>query len=198
MTRIWMDVVFPTRLPFSASCLLLPASSLLPTVFRPPTSDFRPLPPAFCILPSADCLLSFARPRRVTTIPAMIDWDRVYHQVVNDNWTVLAAFAWKNYSDLGRGAVLVQVDQMMRAAPGTDELDVQVSYLPGSDMARLTADTSEFISQYDPQSEVVILFTGLDSGGNLAYRCKAGDGPLPPDAFRLYGHQLERWSWRLQ
>jgi hypothetical protein len=128
----------------------------------------------------------------------MIDWDRVYHQVVNDNWTLLAAFAWKSFSDFGRGAVLVQVDQMMRAAPATDELDVHVSYLPGGDMARLTADTAEFINHYDPHSEVVILFTGLDSGGNLAYRCKAGDGPLPPDAFRLYGHQLDRWAWRLQ
>ena len=38
----------------------------------------------------------------------------------------------------------------------------------------------------------------VDSGGNLAYRCKAGDGPPPPTAFNLYGHQLERWAWRLQ
>jgi hypothetical protein len=128
----------------------------------------------------------------------MIDWDHVYHQVVNDNWTLLAAFAWKSFSDYGRGAVMVQVEQMMRAAPGTDELDVQVTYLPDSDIARLTADTAELVSSYNPHSEVVILFTGLDSGGNLAYRCKAGDGPLPPDAFRQYGSQLERWAWRLQ
>lgn len=129
---------------------------------------------------------------------AMLDWDRVYHQVVNDNWLLLAAFAWKNFSEYGRGAVVVQVDQLVRAtAPGGDELDVQVSYLPGNDVARLTADTSEFIAQYDPRSEVVILFTGLDSGGNLAYRCKTGDGPVPPDAFRLYGAQLERLQWRL-
>jgi hypothetical protein len=128
----------------------------------------------------------------------MIDWDRVYHQVVNDNWTLLAAFAWQSYTELGRGAVLVRVDQLVREAPGTDEMDVQVSYLPGSDMARLTVDTSEFITSYDPSSEVVILFTGLDSGGNLAYRCKAGDGPQPPDAFRLYGHQIDRLAWRLQ
>jgi hypothetical protein len=128
----------------------------------------------------------------------MVDWDRVYHQVVNDNWTLLAAFAWKNFAELGRGAVLVQVEQMVRAAPGTDELDVQVTFLPGGDIARLTADTTELINQYDPHSEVVILFTGLDLTGNLAYRCKAGDGPLPPDAFRQYGHELDRWAWRLQ
>ena len=128
----------------------------------------------------------------------MIDWDRVYHQVVNDNWTLLAAFAWKSYSDFGRGAVLVQVEQMMQAAPGTDELDVKVSYLSDGDLARLTVDTAEFIGSYDPHSEVVILFTGLDSGGNLAYRCKAGDGPLPPEAFRIYGRQAEGMPWRLQ
>ena len=128
----------------------------------------------------------------------MVDWDRVYHQVVNGNWTLLAAFAWKSYSELGRGAVMVQVDQMMRAAPGTDELDVQVSFLPDGDIARLTADTTELIRSYDPNREVVILFTGLDSGGNLAYRCQAGDGPPPPTAFNLYGNQLERWAWRLQ
>jgi hypothetical protein len=125
------------------------------------------------------------------------DWDRVYHQVVNDHWTLLAAFAWKSYTDFGRGAVVVQVDQLVHAPRGDDELDVQVSYLPGSDVARLTADTSEFIADYDPRSEVVILFTGLDSGGNLAYRCKTGEGPLPPDAFRLYGHTLDRLAWRL-
>src|SRR5262249_7052686 len=128
----------------------------------------------------------------------MTDWDRVYHQVVNDNWTLLAAFAWKSYSDYGRGAVMVQVDDVMHAAPGTDELDVQVTYIPESDIARLTRDTTEFINSYDPRSEVVILFTGLDTGGNLAYRCKAGDGPVPPDAFRQFGHQLDRWAWRLQ
>ena len=128
----------------------------------------------------------------------MVNWDRVYHQVVDDNWTLLAAFAWKSYADYGRGAVMVQVDQMVRAAPGTDELDVHVSYLPDGDMARLTADTTELIRSYDPNSEVVFLFTGLDLGGNLAYRCKAGDGPPPPAAFDLYGHQLERWAWRLQ
>ena len=128
---------------------------------------------------------------------AMLDWDRVYHQVVNDNWLLLAAFAWKNYAAYGRGALVVQVDQLVQSAPGSDELDVQVSYLPGSDVARLTADTSEFIAEYDPRSEVVILFTGLDSGGNLAYRCKTGNGPVPPDAFRLYGAQLERLQFRL-
>ena len=127
----------------------------------------------------------------------MIDWDHVYHQVVNDNWTLLAAFAWKSFSDLGRGAVMVQVEQMTEPAPGTDELDVQITYLPDGDMARLTVDTAEFIDGYDPHSEVVILFTGLDSGGNLAYRCKAGDGPLPPEAFRLYGRQAEAQPWRL-
>jgi len=130
---------------------------------------------------------------------AMLDWDRVYHQVVNDNWLLLAAFAWKHYAEFGRGAVVVRVDQLVRAAAGGggDELDVQVAYLPGSDVARLTADTAEFIAEYDPRSEVVILFTGLDSGGNLAYRCKTGDGPVPPDAFRLYGSQLERLQWQL-
>jgi hypothetical protein len=131
----------------------------------------------------------------------MIDWDRVYHQVVNDNWTVLAAFAWKHYLEAGRGAVLVQVDQLVEAAPladGSRELEVKVSYLPDSDLARLTADTAAFVAQYDPASEVVILFTGLDQGGNLAYRCKTGDGPVPPDAFRLFGNQIERVSWRLQ
>jgi hypothetical protein len=130
----------------------------------------------------------------------MINWDRVYHQVVNDNWTILAAFAWKHYLDLGRGAVVVQVDQLVQQPESDDtggELDVQMSYLPGSDVARLTVDTAEFIAQYDPRAEAVILFTGLDQGGNLAYRCKAGEGPLPPDAHRLYGHQLERVSWRL-
>ena len=127
----------------------------------------------------------------------MIDWDRVYHQVVNDQWSILAAFAWKNYLDLGRGAVVVQVDQLLEIVQGQDELDVQVSYLPGSDVARLTDDTAEFIAQYDPRSEVVILFTGLDLHGNLAYRCKAGEGALPPDALRIYGSQLERLAWRL-
>ena len=28
--------------------------------------------------------------------------------------------------------------------------------------------------------------------------CKTGEGPVPPDAFRLYGAQLERLQWRLQ
>jgi hypothetical protein len=131
----------------------------------------------------------------------MIDWDKVYHQVVNDNWTVLAAFAWKHYLQVGRGAVLVQVNQLVEAAPplnGGSELEVQVSYLPDGDMARLTADTAEFLTQYDPATEVVILFTGLDQGGNLAYRCKTGDGPVPPDAFRLYGNQIDKVAWRLQ
>ncbi|MCC7361976.1 MAG: hypothetical protein IT317_21000 [Anaerolineales bacterium] len=129
---------------------------------------------------------------------SMRDWDRVYHQVVNDNWTLLAAFAWSSYTDYGRGAVVVRVDQLVQAPSAGDQLDVQVSYLPSHDAARLTADTAAFIAEYDPRSEVVILFTGLDSGGNLAYRCKTGDGPVPPDAFRLYGAQLERLQWRLQ
>jgi len=128
---------------------------------------------------------------------SMQDWDRVYHQVVNDHWTLLAAFAWKSYTDYGRGALVIQVDELVKAGFGIEELDVQVTYLPGSDVARLTADTAEFIAEYDPRSELVILFTGLDSGGNLAYRCKTGDGPLPPDAFRLYGHKLDRLDWRL-
>jgi hypothetical protein len=127
----------------------------------------------------------------------MINWDRVYHQVVNEQWAILAAFAWKNFLDLGRGAVMVQVDQWLEGENGRDDLDVQVSYLGGSELARLTGDTSEFIAEYDPRSEVVILFTGLDLGGNLAYRCKAGDGALPPDALRLYGQQLDRLAWRL-
>jgi hypothetical protein len=126
----------------------------------------------------------------------MTNWDHVYHQVVNEHWTILAAFAWKNFLELGRGAVLVQVEELVPGAPG-DELEVQISYLAGGDVARLTADTSEFITHYDPHSEVVILFTGLDLGGNLAYRCKAGDGAAPPDALRLYGQRLDRLAWRL-
>jgi hypothetical protein len=131
----------------------------------------------------------------------MVDWDKIYHQVVNDNWTVLAAFAWKHYLEVGRGAVLVQVDQMVEASAalnGGNELEVKVSYLPGTDLARLTADTSAFVAQYDPTTEVVILFTGLDQNGNLAYRCKTGDGPVPPDALRLFGGEIERVAWRLQ
>ncbi len=131
----------------------------------------------------------------------MIDWDRVYHQVVNDNGTVLAAFAWKHYLEAGRGAVLVQVDQLIEATPpltGSNELEVKISYLPDGDLARLTADTAEFLAQYDPDTEVVILFTGLDQGGNLAYRCKTGDGPLPPDALRLFGNEIQKVAWRLQ
>ena len=131
----------------------------------------------------------------------MTDWDKVYHQVIDDNWTVLAAFAWKHYLQAGRGAVLLQVDQLLEAAPplnGDSELEVKVSYLPDGDLARLTADTGEFISQYDPATEVVILFTGLDQGGNLAYRCKTGDGPVPPDAYRFFGHEIEKVAWRLQ
>jgi hypothetical protein len=76
-------------------------------------------------------------------------------------------------------------------------MEVQVSYLPNHDLARLTADTAAFVEQYDPTTEVVILFTGLDQGGNLAYRCKTGDGPVPPDAYRLFGHEVERVAWRL-
>ena len=131
----------------------------------------------------------------------MIDWDKVYHQVVNDNWTVLAAYAWKHYLLVGRGAVLMQVDQLLETAPtlkGGSELEVQVSYLPDADLARLTDDTAAFVAQYDPATEVVILFTGLDQGGNLAYRCKTGDGPVPPDAFRLFGQEIDRVAWRLQ
>jgi hypothetical protein len=130
----------------------------------------------------------------------MINWDRVYSRVVNDHWAILAAFAWKNYLEVGRGAVVVQVDRLLPDSEtgAGEELDVQVSYLPGSDVARLTTDTAEFIAHYDPRAEAVILFTGLDLGGNLAYRCKAGEGPLPPDALRLYGHQLDRLNWRLQ
>jgi hypothetical protein len=130
----------------------------------------------------------------------MIDWDKVYHQVVNDNWTVLAAFAWKHYLEAGRGAVLLQVEQLVEAPPlnGGSELEVQVSYLPDTDLARLTADTAAFVKEYDPATEVVLLFTGLDQGGNLAYRCKTGDGPVPPDAFRLFGNQIEKVAWRLQ
>jgi hypothetical protein len=128
----------------------------------------------------------------------MTNWDSVYHQVVDGNWTLLAAFAWQNFLELGRGAVVVQVDQMVQAAQDTQEMDVVVTYLPGGDVARLTSDTSEIIAAYDPESEVVILFTGLDWAGNLAYRCKAGDGPLPPEAFRIYGRQAEGLPWRLQ
>ncbi len=131
----------------------------------------------------------------------MIDWDKVYHQVINDNWTVLAAFAWKHYLEVGRGAVLVQVDQLVEAAQalnGGSELEVRVSYLPDGDLARLTVDTSEFLTHYDPATEVVILFTGLDQGGNLAYRCKTGQGPVPPDALRLFGNQVDKVAWRLQ
>ena len=127
----------------------------------------------------------------------MINWDTVYHQVVDGNWTLLAAFAWKSFLDFGRGVVVVQVEHMLQAAQDTQELDVQMTYLPGSDVARLTSDTAEFVASYDPESEVVILFTGLDWAGNLAYRCKAGDGPLPPEAFRLYGHQVTGLPWRL-
>lgn len=131
----------------------------------------------------------------------MIDWDKVYHQVIHDNWTVLAAFAWKHYLEVGRGAVLVQVDQLVQAAQalnGGSELEVQVSYLPDGDLARLTVDTSEFLALYDPATEVVILFTGLDQGGNLAYRCKTGEGPVPPDALRLFGNPVDKVAWRLQ
>ena len=117
----------------------------------------------------------------------MVDWDRVYHQVVNDNWTLLAAFAWKSYAELGRGAVLVQVDQMMRAAPGTDELDVQVTYLPDGEMARLTADTTDLIRGYDPDSEVVILFTGLDPGGRPVN--SRSDRPLYRDRLAGTAHR---------
>src|SRR5262245_50491249 len=124
----------------------------------------------------------------------MIDWDRVYHQVVNDNWAILAAFAWKHYLESGRGAVMVRVDEWVQAGQDGQALDVHVTYLPDGDAARLTSDTAEFIAQYDPRSEVVILFTGLDTGGNLAYRCKTGDGPLPPDALRLYGDRLDRFA----
>ena len=131
----------------------------------------------------------------------MVDWDRVYHRVVNDNWTVLAAYAWKHFLEAGRGAVLLQVDHLLEAAPalnGGSEMEVKVSYLPDGDLARLTADTAEFVAQYDPATEVVILFTGLDTGGNLAYRCKTGDGPVPPDALRLFGHEIDKAAWRLQ
>ena len=83
-------------------------------------------------------------------------------------------------------------DEMEQEAQATAQLVL-------SDLGRRESlYVTEFIRNYDPNSEVVILFTGLDSGGNLAYRCKAGDGPPPPKAFNLYGHQLERWAWRLQ
>lgn len=119
----------------------------------------------------------------------MDDLDRAYERIVNESWGILAAFGWQQFSEFGRGAIVIFISEL------EDLRGLKIAkytYLSQkNDAARFSGDVAQLLTSYDPESEIVIVFD--EGSGNIdrAYVCGADVGPVPPDAFRLYGEQLD-------
>jgi hypothetical protein len=97
-------------------------------------------------------------------------------------WTWLAAFAWAHYEAAGRGAVLVQRDEL-HAAYAQHQRDEQPIMSPSYFLAEHVPKGEDFravLMQYDPQREIVLIVGGHEQDEVLLrLSCEHGDRPTP-------------------
>ena len=101
------------------------------------------------------------------------------------NWKLLAAFAWEHYQKQGRGAVVADERDFVRA---------EVPQFTGIHLRYVAENTAllkeiggwpgekeaNWVGTYDPEIRVVV-FIVRDNGGTSGYL--AGTSPRPPEAF---------------
>jgi hypothetical protein len=102
---------------------------------------------------------------RVRETLEILDTADSHQTLIRQQWKDFAAFAWNQYQDHGRGAVIIDLLQALKIgdssklptyylADGSERLLKRGGW-PDSDIAGVVAD-------YDPQEEVVFIFVRLN------------------------------------
>jgi len=107
---------------------------------------------------------------------------------VRENWSLLAAAAWRFHLAHGRGAVIVEWTLVEHWSTDRSLL-FATSYTTRTDHAGFNA----VIAKYEPTTAIVIVFAdgplrrGAGSGSGLAAITVSAQPP-PPAAHRAFGH----------
>jgi hypothetical protein len=117
--------------------------------------------------------------------------DRHIHlKFIRHNLDVLLAQAWQGYQQLGRGAMLVDVDQDGQPAPPAAGIYVSPKLLGAAGLEWPHLAIKRLVRTYDPLREIVIAILG---GAGDSYRFGAPD-KSPPQAFAVIGTRLPAQS----
>ncbi|HET7295300.1 MAG TPA: hypothetical protein VFM88_22975 [Vicinamibacteria bacterium] len=109
------------------------------------------------------------------------------------NWTALAAFAWRAYKEQGRGGLLIGWGAVEAWEAG-QEVTVAPDYVTYTEVARF----SRLIASYDPEKAIVIALTrGGDGGGTIEVQPMAEFRPTKAKVIRP-GASFGAWTFAFE
>ena len=122
----------------------------------------------------------------------MADKPYTLHLVIDDHWIEIASFAWRQFQDLGRGAVFVNLDQMELADSGLRLPELEY-LLPSDRKVDGLADQFDpdngrnlvhaLIEHYKPEQNLVCIV--LEPDGSVDARNGMNPHVSPPEAARM-------------
>ena len=123
---------------------------------------------------------------RVQETLEMMDSADSHQTLIRQQWKDFAAFAWNQYQEQGRGAVIVDFLQALKTG-NTSQLPTYY-VAEGSELLLKRggwpdADIASVVSDYDPETEVVFIFVRLN-GECFCYN--VSDEMTPPMAAARY------------
>jgi hypothetical protein len=97
---------------------------------------------------------------------------------IEDYWLHFAAFAYQNYLESGRGAVLLS---------GSSADDHEMMFITQAQLAGYV-DISHNVDVYDPEYQIVVI---MALPGLLAVHTQKGD-PVPPEAYKFMSRRAKK------
>jgi len=118
----------------------------------------------------------------------ILEETRFLVKLINRNWKVVSAYAWKRYLESGRGAVLVDLKDINPAAGG---LANYVSHEALRDLQEMPEDLIQALYTYDPARQVLLII--LHGNETLSW-CTVGkpSDVRPQEAFERFKKGLAR------
>ena len=106
-----------------------------------------------------------------------------HETLIQAQWRDFAAFAWRQYLDRGRGAVVVDLKRAVDEGASSSQIP---AYYVANSSEQLkqrggwpNEEIAELIQEYDPEQDVVFLFIRLD--GDI-FHYNVSDEMTPPKA----------------
>lgn len=106
------------------------------------------------------------------------------HQtLIRMQWRDFAAFAWRQYTARGRGAVVVDLKRAAEEESSSTQIPTYYVAESSEQLAKRggwpSEEVEELIREYDPRQDVVFLFIRLDGE---VFHYNVSDELTPPDA----------------
>ncbi len=122
--------------------------------------------------------------------------NRQDYELIHTNLSVLAAYAWFNYRQRGKGAVVIDTNHVVADTPTSNDwvLTVPLGYVTPTmaqlKQASLPIDMLELVQAYTPETEIVVSVLRVIEDRDYMGHYRLAINPAPPDIYKAIGAQM--------